>query len=225
MSKVLVAERDEKVGRFLAGALRQHGYVVDECWTSADALRLVDLGGYDLVVMDAALGRLDGFAVCRRVRARGAVTPIFVLGAAPGLRERILAFESGADDVLVKPFEMDEVLARVRALLRRSVGYPATTLVCGDFELDCLKGTATLAGERLRCTARELAVLLFLAERRGEPVSRTELLVGVWSASFEGGSNAVDVHLCHLRSKLGSHAWMIETVRGKGYRLRSRPKG
>ncbi len=226
MSKVLLAEQDEKVGRCVAGALHEHGYVVDECWTSADALRLIELGGYHLVVIDAALARLDGFAVCRQARGRGVVMPIFVLGAGHRLEERILAFESGADEVLVQPFVMEELLARVRALLRRSLGYATTsTIVCGDLELNRLNGTATLAGQRLRCTARELAVLAYLAERQGQSVTRTDLLVGVWSDSFERDSNTLDVHLCHLRGKLGSHAWMIETVRGKGYRLRSERKG
>jgi DNA-binding response OmpR family regulator len=118
----------------------------------------------------------------------------------------------------------------VHALLRRSTGHAPgseghVNVTCGEIEVNRIEGYAALAGQRLRCTAREIAVLAYLAERQEEVVTRAELLAAVWDSSFDGGSNAVDVHRCHLRAKLGEQAWMIETVRGKGYRLRSQRAG
>jgi DNA-binding response OmpR family regulator len=221
MPRILVAIHNEKVGHFVASALREHRHVVDECWTGADALRQLDLAGPHLLVavVDAALGDMDGFAVSSEARRRGVRTLILMLGATESVKERVRGFTSGADDFLSKPFVMDELLARVHALLRRSVGH--RPIVCGELEVDLLTGRATLAGQELHCTARELAVLVYLAEHRDEPVTRLELLAAVWGSSFDPSSNAIHVLLTHLRGKLGGYAWMIETIRGKGYRLRS----
>jgi DNA-binding response OmpR family regulator len=221
MARILVAVHNERVGHFVARALREQGHAVDECRTGADALRLIDLGGLNLVmaVLDAALEDIDGFAVSREARRRGAPTRIVMLGATASVRERVRGLESGADDFLSKPFPMAELVARVGALLRRTVDRGA--IVCGDLVVNPLDGRAMLAGHELPCTSRELALLTYMAEHQDTLVTRLELLAGVWGTASDGGSNAVDVHLSHLRAKLGSLAWMIETIRGKGYRLRS----
>ena len=143
-----------------------------------------------------------------------------MLGATTSVNDRVRGLDSGADDFLISPFAVEEFRARVRALLRRQAG--PRKLVCGELEVDRVEPCAKLAGRRLPCTARELAVLVCLAERQGEIVTRMELLVGITDAAVDSASNAVNVHLCHLRSKLGEHAWMIQTVRGRGYRIRSR---
>jgi DNA-binding response OmpR family regulator len=225
MSRILVAMHQEKVGHFVASALRERRHVVDECWTGADALRLLALDRPHVVVavVDAALADMDGFAVIGEARRRGARTRVLMLGATKSVKERVRGFESGADDFLSKPFVMDELLARVHALLRRTVGH--RTIVCGELGVDRFAARATLAGQELQCTARELAVLVYLAEHKDGVVTRQELLEGIWGSSADGGSNAIDVHLFHLRRKLGKHAWMIQTIRGKGYRLRSQQDG
>lgn len=231
MSKVLIAMKNEKRGYFVTHALRERGHAVDECARGPDALRLIERGAHDILVVDAALADVDGFAVSREARRRGVQTPIFMLGVVRSVKDLLRGFDSGADDFLIAPFVMDEFLARVDALLRRSLGHPPgggvgqANVICGELEVNRIEGYAALAGQRLRCTAREVAVLAYLAERHDQVVTRAELLAGVWDSSFDGGSNAVDVHLCHLRAKLGESAWMIETVRGKGYRLRSRRDG
>jgi DNA-binding response OmpR family regulator len=217
--KALVADDNAKTGHFTANVLREQGHTVEECWTGADALRLLRLGGHALVVLDVALGDSDGFAVTREAREIGVRAPILMLGATTNVKDRVHGLESGADDFMVKPFAMEEFLARVRALLRRRGD--RATLTVGALVVDRVRGTAALGGRPLRMTTRELAVLLYLMDRQGELVTRIELLAGVWDAAFEASSNAIDVHLCHVRAKLGDQAWMIETVRGKGYRFRS----
>ncbi len=221
MVKALVAEDNERVGHLLAQTLRDGGHLVDECWTGAEALRLGCSSAYDLLVLDTALTKVDGFTVCRTMRQCGVRTLILMLGATARVDDRVRGLESGADDFVVKPCAQEEFLARVHALLRRQAA--PRKLVCGELEVDRLEGSATLAGRRLRCTAREFALLLHLAERQGAVVTPIGLFAAVWNASLEGSVNAVQVHICHLRAKMGAHAWMIETVRGEGYRLRSRP--
>lgn len=222
MSRVLVAAPNEKLGHFIARALREQEYLVDECGTGAEALRHLQLGGSHLAlaVVHAALADVDAFAVCREARRRRMLTPILLLGATSGAEERVRGLESGANDVLSRPFMVDELVARARALLRRT--HVQRTLVCGELLVSPL-GQVTVAGRELRCTARERELLAYLVTHREEAVTRAEILAAVWGSSNDGG--AVDAHLAHLRTKLGSHAWMIETVRGKGYRLRSDPEG
>jgi DNA-binding response OmpR family regulator len=227
MSRVLVALKNDKSRHFVTHALRERGHAVDACSVGADALRLVEVGAHDVLVVDTTLAGIDGFTLSREVRRRGVEAPVLMLGEARSVKDKLRGFDSGADDFLVVPFAMDELVARVRALLRRSElrgpgGATCAKVVCGELEVNRVERVATLAGQRLRCTSREVAVLAYLAERQDELVTRAELLARVWDSSFEGGSNAIDVHLCHLRAKLGENAWMIETVRGKGYRLRSR---
>jgi DNA-binding response OmpR family regulator len=217
--KALVLEDDPKIGRFVAQILREEGYAVDQCATGADALRLAELGGYDLIVLDWVVPDIDGLSVCRELRRAGVVTPVLMLSARGLVSERVLGLETGADDYLVKPFEVEELVARARALVRRTVGY--TRIRCGELEIDRIERQAFLGGRRLALTARELALLLRLALHADKVVTRTDLLANVWEASFDTGSNILEVHMSRLRAKLGDHASMIETVRGVGYRLRS----
>jgi DNA-binding response OmpR family regulator len=218
--KALVAEDNAKVGHFVAQIFREEGYAVDECWTGADALRLIRVARYDILVLDAALADIDGFALCRELRRQRLGAPILMVGANTNVKDRVRGLDSGADDFLVKPFAVEEFRARVHALLRRRMAF--RTLRGGDLQIDRSEGSATLGGERLKLTGRELAMLAYLLERPDKVVTRMELLASIWEASFDEESKALDVHLCHLRAKLGEHRWMIETVRGRGYRLRTR---
>jgi two-component system, OmpR family, response regulator len=216
--KALVLEDDQKVARFLARVLSEEGLVVDISTRGTDAIARADCCPYDLIVLDWMVPGTDGLTVCRELRRAGSTAPILMLTARGEVRDRILGLESGADDYMVKPFEVDELVARVRALLRRTSGFQA--LRCGDLEIDRVAPQAKLSGVALALTRREYALLLHLLHRSGQVVKRTDLLAHVWGMRFDPGSNLVDVHISRLRDKLADRAWMIETVRGVGYRLR-----
>jgi DNA-binding response OmpR family regulator len=217
--KALVLEDDGKTARFLAQILREEGYAVDLCATGADALRVAELGGHDLVLLDWVVPDMDGLSVVRELRRRGSLTPILMLSGRSQVSERVLGLETGADDYLTKPFEVEELVARTRALARRAVGY--ARIRCADLEIDRIERQAFLGGRRLALTGRELGLLMKLALHADKTVTRTDLLASVWEATFDTGSNILEVHMSRLRDKLGQSASMIETVRGVGYRLRS----
>lgn len=217
--KLLVIEDDLKLARLLTRVLQEEGYVVDGCAQGEPGLRQAASGLYDLVVLDWMLPDVDGLSLCRRLRERGASLPILMLTSRAELSERVIALDAGVDDYVVKPFEIEELVARIRALLRRIAGLGRIRV--GALEMDPAKRTVTLASTPLELTAREQALLVHLARRADQVVTRSELLAHVWSTQFDPGSNLVEVHVSRLREKLGSAAWMIETVRGSGYRLRS----
>ena len=219
--KALIVEDDVKVALFIARVLREEGWVTDQCAHGQDALRQAAAVEYDVVLLDWMLPDVDGLEVCRELRRRGSVVPIIMLTARGEVRERVLGLEAGADDYMMKPFEIDELLARIQALLRRTHGFGR--LVIGDLEIDRLKRVVVLAGRPLELTSREYALLLYLASQEGRVVARSELLAQVWATNFDPGSNLIDVQISRLRDKLGTHSWMVDTVRGKGYRLRREP--
>jgi DNA-binding response OmpR family regulator len=216
--KVLLLEDDQRLARFLARVLSEEGLAVDLCARGVDAIGQAEGGLYDLVVLDWMVPDTDGLTVCREIRRAGATAPILMLTARGETRERVLGLEAGADDYMVKPFEVDELVARVRALLRRASGLSA--LRCGELEIDTMARQAKLAGAELTLTNREYALLLHLIHRADRIVTRSDLLTRVWGMSFDPSSNLVEVHVSRLRDKLGDRAWMVQTVRGVGYRLR-----
>ena len=220
--KALVLDDDARIARFVAKVLREEGYAVDLCKTGADALRLAELGGYELIVLDWMVPDVDGLSVCRELRRRGVVTPILMLSARGQVSEKVLGLETGADDYLTKPFDVEELVARARAMVRRSVGYARVR--CGELEIDRIERQVYLAGQKLTLTQRELALLLRLAMHADKVVPRTDLMANVFEASFDSGSNILEVHVSRIRDKLGEHAAMLETVRGVGYRLKSHDK-
>jgi DNA-binding response OmpR family regulator len=217
--KVLVVEDNLKVARFLRRVLSDEGLVADSCADGEDAVQQLKQGAYDLVLLDWMLPGRDGLAVCRELRRTGSNMPILMLTARGELNERVLGLRSGADDYLVKPFEVEELVARIHALLRRTRG--ARRIAIGGVEIDLEKRGLLIDGAQVFLTGRELDVLLHLASRVDEVVTRGELLSRVWQMPFDPGSNVVDVQVRRLREKLGARASMVETVRGVGYRLRS----
>ena len=217
--KVIVIEDALKVARFLAKVLHEEGFATDIVTRGQSALRQMAKASYDLVILDWMLPDMDGLSVCREIRNSGNFTPVMMLTARGQVSDRVLGLESGADDYLVKPFEVDEFVARVHALLRRSKGM--ARFVFGPLEIDRTAHQATLAGAALDLTVREYALLIHLAHHAGRIVTRTDLLAQVWETGFDSGSNVVDVQISRLRDKLGTHSFMIETVRGFGYRLRA----
>jgi two-component system OmpR family response regulator len=222
--KILVVEDNLKLANFLSRAFSEEGFVVDAVTDGATALKQLESIPYDLVVLDWMLPGSDGLAVCRELRARGNRLPILMLTARADVGERIVGLDAGADDYLPKPFDLGELLARTRALLRRAQGGDASVLRVGSLVVDRVQRSATNDGRELVLTAREFALLVYLMREAGRIVPRTELLAKVWQSSFDPGSNVVEVHVKNLREKLGPEgAKMIETVRGAGYRLATRP--
>jgi DNA-binding response OmpR family regulator len=219
--KVLVLEDNPKVARFLAQIFREAGYVVDVCESGADAITQASSGVYDLLVLDWMVPDVDGLAACRAIRRAGVASPILMLTARGLTSERVMGLDAGADDYLTKPFELDELLARVRALIRRAS--EGGKVNCAELEIDRIAQRATLQGQPLSLTSREFALLLLLAKRFDQIVTRTDLMAQIWSVNFDAESNVIDVTISRVREKLGSHRWMLETVRGKGYRLRTTP--
>jgi DNA-binding response OmpR family regulator len=222
--RVLVVEDDQKLARFLVRVLVEEGFTVDRCSSGADAVTQARAGFYNLVLLDWMIPDLDGLEVCRQIRRSGSTVPILMLTARDQVGERVLGLDAGADDYLVKPFEIEELVARIHALLRRSAGHAQLRL--GALEIDRAGHRVLVDGKALDLTARELALLMHLALRDNRVVTRSELLSQVWSVRFDPESNVVEVHISRLRDKLGRCAWMIETVRGRGYRFRThRDKG
>jgi DNA-binding response OmpR family regulator len=219
--KVLLLEPDQGLARFLARILSEEGLSVDVCASGVDAIARAAGRLYDLVVLEGVVPETDGLAVCREIRRSGSNAPVLVLSARGETREKVLALEAGADAYLVKPVEVDELVARVRALLRRASGFAA--LRCGDLEIDPVARRAKLSDAELTLTNRECALLLHLLQRVDRVVKRSDLLAHVWGMRFDPGSNLVEVYVSRLREKFGDRAWMIETVRGAGYRLRPQP--
>lgn len=213
----LVVEDERKVGEFLKRLLVEEGWSVDWVTSGAEALARLDSSQFDVVILDWMLPDIDGIMVCRQMRARGATLPILMLTARGEVDERVMGLEAGADDYLCKPFEIDELLARINALVRRASGFREWAV--GPLEIDRLGHRMLLDGELLDLTTREYALLLHLAHNAGRVVRRTELLEKVWGIRFDPGSNVVEVHVSRLRDKLGDRSWMIRTVRGKGYML------
>ena len=212
-------EDDAKLASFLRRVLAEEGFTADLCASGADAVAQARAGGYELILLDWMLPDLDGLAVCRELRGGGLTTPILMLTARGELQERELGLRTGADDYLTKPFELDELTARVHALVRRAAGLGR--LAVGALELDRLGHRVLLRGRPLELTVREHAFLLYLARRADQVVTRAELLAQIWDIKFDPGTNVVDVLVSRLRDKLADAAWMIDTVRGVGYCLRS----
>src|SRR5437868_12777188 len=215
---ILVVDDDAPIRRMLDRALRAEGYEVDTAADGGDALAAVERSAPDLVVLDVAMDGLDGLAVCRRLRAKGLALPVLLLTARDAVPDRVAGLDAGADDYLVKPFATEELVARVRALLRRGQE-PAEVLAHGDLVFDVRKRSASRAGEDLGLSSREADLLELLLRNRRRIVSRELALERVWGGAAAASLNVVDQYVSYLRAKLGDPP-LIETVRGTGFLLR-----
>ena len=214
--RLLLVEDDTKLVRALTLGLEREGYVVDAAESGDLAMELARATDYEGVVLDLMLPGIDGFTVCRQLRSEGRWMPVLMLTARTDVTDRIRGLDAGADDYLVKPFDFGELLARLRALLRRGPIERPSTMAIGDLRIDAGTRVVTRAGEEIELTAREYDVLEFLARRPGRVVSRSELLDEIWS-DYEGSPNIIDVYVGYLRKKLGRA--VIRTVRGSGFVL------
>jgi two-component system, OmpR family, copper resistance phosphate regulon response regulator CusR len=223
--RILVVEDEKRIADFLNRGLESAGYAVDlapDGQTALDKHHGVD---YDLVVLDLMLPDMDGLTVLEKLRNRKVSPPILILSARGGVDDRVKGLELGADDYLVKPFAFVELLARVRALLRRGQPTPER-LTVGELTLDCIRRKVTRGGENIDLAPKEFSILEYLMRNRGRPLSRTMIVEHVWDMEYDGLTNIVDVYIRHLRSKVDDKfpVKMIHTVRGIGYMLES-PEG
>ncbi|MEO8191526.1 MAG: response regulator transcription factor [Acidobacteriota bacterium] len=219
--RLLVVEDEPLLSKRLAGALTEAGYAVD---CAADGQRAEFLGQteeYDAVILDLGLPRIDGMTVLRRWREAGLSMPVLVLTARDSWHEKVQGIDGGADDYVAKPFRMEEVLARVRALIRRASGQVHPEIRCGRLALDPRLSRVTLDGAHVRLTSHEFRVLSYLMHHVGRVVSQGELTEHIYAQSFDRESNTVEVFVARLRRKLGADS--IETVRGLGYRMAAVP--
>ncbi|GAB3546891.1 response regulator transcription factor [Noviherbaspirillum agri] len=217
--RVLVVEDEPTLAAQLAQALAAAGYAVDTASNGEDGFFSGDdpAQPYDAVVLDLGLPRMDGITVLRKWRAAGRTMPVLILTARDNWHEKVAGIDAGADDYLTKPFHMEELLARVRALIRRAGGHASPELCCGSVVLDTRNGRVTVDEQTIALTSHEFRVLSFLMHHQGELVSRTDLIEHIYAQDFDRDSNTVEVFIARLRKKLPPG--LIETVRGLGYRL------
>jgi two-component system OmpR family response regulator len=215
--RLLLVEDDSTLRAQLRASLEEAGYVVDEADNGRDAHFQGDSEAYDAVVLDLGLPLLDGLSVLRRWRDAGRTMPVLILTARDNWNEKVAGIDAGADDYLTKPFHTEELLARVRGLIRRAAGQAAPVLRCGELALDTRSGRVTLGGQAVTLTSHEFKVLDYLMHRPGAVVSRMELIEHIYAQDFDRDSNTIEVFVGRLRKKLPPG--LIETVRGQGYRL------
>jgi two-component system OmpR family response regulator len=217
MMRVLVVEDEPDLARQLRAALDDAGYAVDYAADGEEGHFLGDTEPYDAVILDLGLPVLDGVTVLKRWREAGRAMPVLILTARDRWSEKVAGFDAGADDYVAKPFHMEELLARLRALIRRAAGHATPELSCGPVSVNVSSGRVTVDGEAIKLTAQEHRVLAYLMHHPGKVVSRTELTEHIYDQDFDRDSNTIEVFVGRLRKKLGVP--VIHTVRGLGYRL------
>jgi two-component system OmpR family response regulator len=215
--RVLLVEDEPTLRAQLRAGLQEAGYVVEESGNGRDAQHLGETEPLDAVVLDLGLPLVDGLTVLKRWRAAGLTMPVLILTARDSWHEKVAGIDAGADDYLAKPFHMEELLARLRALIRRAQGLASPLLQCGALSLDTRTGRVALNGQPVSLTSHEFKLLQYLMHRPGSVVSRTELTEHIYAQDFDRDSNTIEVFIGRLRRKLP--AATIETVRGMGYRL------
>jgi two-component system OmpR family response regulator len=219
--RVLIVEDEEALAKQLAAALSSAGYAVDSAADGERADFLARTESYDAVVLDLGLPKIDGLTLLRRWRDDGFFLPILVLTARGSWHEKVQGIDGGADDYMAKPFRIEELLARLRALIRRASGLANAEIRCGALALDARAARVTLEGVPVKLTSHEFRVLSYLMHHRGRVVSQGELTEHIYAQSFDRDSNTVEVFIARLRRKLGPSC--IETVRGLGYRIEAAP--
>ena len=215
--RVLVVEDEPDLRKQINRALSEAGYSVDEAPDGEEGEFLGDTEPYDVIVLDLGLPKVDGITVLNHWRQAGRDMPVLILTARDSWNEKVGGFDAGADDYLTKPFHMEELLARVRALIRRSAGHATPILECGPVELDTRTGKVTMDGSAVSLTAHELKVLSYFMHHQGRVVSQTELIEHIYDQDFDRDSNTIEVFIARLRKKLSSS--LIKTHRGRGYSM------
>jgi two-component system, OmpR family, response regulator len=215
--RLLIVEDEPTLGKQLKTTLEQNGYAVDLAVDGEEGHFLGSTENYDAVILDLGLPEIDGLTVLDRWRKEGKVTPVLVLTARDSWSDKVAGLDAGADDYLAKPFQSQELIARLRALIRRASGNASSELIAGDVRLDTRSGRVTLAGEPVKMTAQEYKLLSYLLHHKGKVVSRTELIEHIYDQDFDRDSNTIEVFVTRIRKKLGQE--VITTIRGLGYSL------
>jgi two-component system, OmpR family, response regulator len=213
--RLLVVEDDKNLNRQIVSALEQAGYAIDKAFDGEEAGFLGETEPYDAIILDLGLPKMDGVSVLNNWRRAGVKTPVIILTARDRWSDKVQGFDAGADDYVTKPFHMEELLARVRALLRRATGHASSELVCGPVRLDTRSGRVAVDGNAVRLTSHEYRLLSYLMHHAGRIVSRGELTEHLYDQDFDRDSNTIEVFVGRLRKKLGVE--LIQTVRGLGY--------
>ena len=213
--RLLVVEDDKDLNRQIVTALENAGYAVDKAFDGEEGLYLGETEPYDAVILDLGLPKVDGVAVLQGWRRAGKTMPVLILTARDRWSDKVGGFDAGADDYVTKPFHIEELLARVRALLRRAAGHATSELVCGPVRLDTRASRVVVDGNPVKLTSHEYRLLAYLMHHQGRVVSRTELVEHLYDQDFDRDSNTIEVFVGRLRKKLGVE--VIETVRGLGY--------
>ena len=221
--RVLLVEDDLRISAFVSKGLRERSYAVDTANDGEAALYQSAINDYDIIILDVMLPQKDGFAVCKELRESGSQTPILMLTARDDIDDRIRGLDFGADDYLVKPFDFNELLARIRALLRRKREIRSTRIIIADLEIDTASQKAWRHGREITLTAKEYALLEYLVREQSRVVGRAEIAEHVWDENFDAFSNLIEVYINRLRSKIdaGFSPQLIHTRRGAGYILES----
>jgi two-component system copper resistance phosphate regulon response regulator CusR len=223
--KVLVIEDDEEIADFVVRGLREEGYTVESAANGEDGWHALRHGPWDVVILDWWLPGADGLTLLRRFRAAGHATAVLFLTARDAVSDKVRGLDTGADDYLSKPFDYEELLARVRSLARRQGPATTTILSAADVRIDLATHRAERAGERLDLTAKEQSLLVFFLRHAGEVLSRTRIYEHVWDERYDGVSNTLEFHVMELRRKLEAHGpRLIHTLRGRGYLFGVRPE-
>jgi two-component system OmpR family response regulator len=218
--RVLIVEDEPNLGTQLKNSLEANGYAVDLANDGEDGHFMGSTENYDAVILDLGLPTMDGLTVLNKWRKEGKTMPVLVLTARDSWSDKVAGLDSGADDYLAKPFQTQELIARLRALIRRASGNASSELIAGDVRLDTRSGRVTLAGEPVKMTAQEYKLLSYLIHHKGKVVSRTELIEHIYDQDFDRDSNTIEVFVTRIRKKLGAD--VITTIRGLGYSLDDR---
>ena len=223
--RLLVVEDEENLRTVIRKRLMKEGYSVDACGDGQEALDYMAVSPYDTVILDIMMPKMSGMEVLKKMRAGGDQTPVLFLTAKDGIEDRVKGLDGGADDYLVKPFAFEELLARIRVMIRRQSDSASDEMTLADLTVDAGKHSVTRGGKAIELSAKEFAVLEYLMRHQGQVLSREQIEQHVWDFDYEGGSNVVDVYIRYLRRKLdeGYEKKLIHTVRGAGYVMREQP--
>lgn len=220
--RILMAEDQKDLNRIITKRLSAEGYYVDSCFDGEEALSYIEMAEYDGIILDIMMPKRDGLSVLHSLRKKGIGTPVLFLTARDAVEDRVLGLDSGADDYLVKPFAFDELIARIRAMTRKSAGNSSNIFSVADLVMDTASHTVTRGGKEIALSAKEFSLLEYLLRNKGHVLSRTMIENNLWNFDYSGGTNAVDVYIRYLRKKVddGFEPKLIHTVRGCGYVLK-----